>query len=344
MDKKMAFRLLAVLLAASCLTGCAGQKLAEETAPVQIEKSIVAVTEEAQTGEKSLSINASVEVPDLSSLEEITLSFDEDLLDTMEKELIHSQYPGLEEGVMDGYRNWSVENETGTQLLFGFSCEDDGFEAGRTYYLDVLRDLNGQDMGEDELNRWTPYYMTEHIPDKLEMNASDAAGVLSEFLGQYSCFDYKPWNIVAVNCRDVPDSSGYYQAMMQPQYEGIPVYGDGALDVSACLSAEGVFTFQGIMVLKEHSRKNADAVMLLEEAVEQFKSDYPEIPHRGNITVDRITVGYVADSHYSGKWTLSPAWVFEYSATYTRQDNQEEAVNYFTCAYRMNDGTLYTFD
>lgn len=342
MGKKMALRLLSAVLAVGCFTGCAGQELTEEANPVQIEKKIVSVTEEAQADGKTLVINTTVEAPNLSSLEEITLCFDEDLLDKMVKELVHSQYPGLQEKTMDGDRKWSVATEE--QLLFSLSFTDEGFEAGRTYYLDVLRDLNGQDMGEDGLERWTPYYMTEHLPDKLEMTSDEAAETLATYLGQYSCFDYKPWNVVAVNCRNVPDSSGYYQAEMQPQFEGIPVYRAGALNVSACLSAEGVFTFQGIMVLKEQSRKTADASMTLEEAVEQFKADFAEDPQGNSVTVDRITVGYVAESHYGGTWTLSPAWIFEYSAVRPRPDNQEEATYYYTSAYRMKNGSLYTFD
>ena len=339
MGKRIACLLLSAVLAVSCLAGCAQQELIEETLPKQTE--IVSVTEEAQADGKTLVIDTTAEVPDLSSLEEVTLCFDEDLLDTMVEELVHSQYPDLKEGTMDGYRDWSVATEE--QLLFSFSCEDEGFQAGRNYYVDVLRDLNGLDMGEDSLKRWTPYYMTEHIPDKLNMTAAEAAEILASFLGQYSCFDYKPWNVVAVNCPNVPDSSGYYQAQMQPQYDGMPVLIDGVPYVSACLSAEGVFTFQGVMVLKEQSRKPAGASMTLEEALEQFKADFAEDPQGNQVTVDRITAGYVAQSHYSGTWTLSPVWIFD-SAVRPRPDNQEEATYYYTCAYRMDDGSLCALD
>lgn len=339
MGKRIVSLLLSAVLAVSCLTGCAKKEITEETKPVPAKKEIVSVTEEAQADGKTLVIDTTVEVPDLSSLEEVTLCFDEDLLDTMVEELVHSQYPGLKEGTVDGYRDWSVATEE--QLLFSLSLTDDGFEAGRIYYLDVLRDLNGQDMGEDEHHNSTPYYMTEHIPDKLNMPAAEAAETLGTFLGQYSCFDYKPWNVVAVNCRNVPGSSGYYQAKMQPQYDGLPVLIDGVPYVSTCLSAEGVFTFQGVMVLKEQSRKPADATMPLEEAVEQFKADSAEDPQGDQVTVDRITAGYLAQSHYSGTWTLSPVWVFEYSAVGPTADNRV-ATTYYTYAYRMDSRDLYS--
>lgn len=342
MGKRIVLILLSALLAVSCLTGCASQKKAEETMPKAVEKEIVSVSEDVEANGKTLAIHTTVEVPNLETLEEITLCFSEDTLDTMVKELVHSQYPGLQEGTMDGYRDWSVDTEE--RVLFTFSCEDTGFEAGRTHYVDVLRDLNGQDVESDELMRWTPYYMTEHIPDKLDMPPEEAAQELSDFLSRYSCFTYKPWNMVAVNCRNDPDSSGYYQASMQPQFEGIPVYGHGALQVSACLSAEGVFTFQGIMVMEEQSRKAAQASMTLEEAVAQFQADFAEDPQGDRVTVDQIKVGYLAQAHYSGNWTLSPVWIFEYHAVSPRPDNQQDATYYDTQAYRMDNGDLYIFD
>lgn len=341
MGKKLVFRLLSAVLAMSFLAGCSQQNC-EGNAHTQRETETVTISEEVQSGESTLVIDTTVEVPDLTSLEEIALCFDEDLLDTMVEELVHSQYPGLEEHPMDGDRNWSVETEE--RLLFGLGVTDEGWETGRTYYLDVLRDLNGQHAEEDALNSFTPYYMTKHIPDQLEMGSEEAAKTMGEFLAQYSCFSYKPWNVAAVNCRNQPDTSGYYQMRMQPQFEGMPVYGHGALLVSACMSAEGVFTFQGIMVLKEQSRKTAEVSMTLEEAVEQFMADFAEDPKGNQVTVDHIKVGYLAEAHYSGNWALSPAWIFEYNAVRPRPDNQEDATYYYTCAYRIKNGSLYTFD
>lgn len=337
MAKRIAL-LLAAVLAMSCLTGCTRQEPVE-TAPAQMEETVVSVKENLSVDGKTLVMDTEVTVPDLNRMEEVTLCFDENLLDKMVKELVHTQYPDLEEGTMDGYRTWSVATEK--QLLFSLDCEDSGFRAGWAGYLDVLRDLNGQDMGNDEHMRWTPYYLTEHIPDKLNMTSTEAAEKLSAFLEQYSCFQYEPRNVVAVNCRNEPDSSGYYQADMQPYYDGRPVLVDGVPYVSACLSAEGVFTFQGMMVLKEQSRKPAEITMTLEDAVEQFKEDFADDPRGDRVTVDRISVGYVAESHYDETRVLSPAWIFEYSAVRPHLNTGEEMTQYYTSAYRMTDGSLY---
>lgn len=339
MGKKLVLRLLSAVLAMSLLTGCSQQNY-EEKNHTQKETETVTISEEVLSGESTLVIDTTVEVPDLTTLEEITLCFDDDLLDTMVEELVHSQYPGLEEHPMDGDRTWSVETEE--RLLFSLGIADESWETGRTYYLDVLRNLNGQHVEEDDLESFTPYYMTKHIPDQLALLPEEAAETMAEYLSQYSCFTYKPWNVVAVNCRNQPGTSGYYQMQMQPQFEGMPVFGHGALQVSACMSAEGVFTFQGIMVLKEQSRKAAEVSMTLEEAVEQFKADFAEDPQGNRVTVDHIKLGYLAESHYSGAWTLSPVWIFEYNAVRPRPNNQEEVTYHYTCAYRINNGILYT--
>lgn len=341
MGKRIVLILLSALLAVGCLTGCASQKKAEETMPKAVEKEIVSVSEDMEANGKTLSIHTTVEVPNLEALEEITLCFSEDTLDTMVEELVHSQYPDLQEGTMNGERDWSVATEE--RLLFGLGITDKGWETGRTYYLDCLRDLNGQDVEEDERNSFTPYYMTEHIPDQLEMTPQEAAEEMEEYLSRYSCFTYKPWNVAAVNCRTQPDTSGYYQMRMQPQFDGIPVYSNDALQVSACLSAEGVFTFQGIMVMEEQSRKAAQASMTLEEAVAQFQADFAEDPQGDRVTVDQIKVGYLAQAHYSGNWTLTPVWIFEYHAVRPGHASKERT-NYDTQAYRMDNGDLYIFD
>ena len=335
MAKKITALFLSALLAVTSFSGCStqAQPAAEATQPPAPER--VSVCESVELNGKTLTMDVQVEVPDLTSLEEVTLVFDEELLDKMVAELVHSQYPGLEEGTMDGDRDWSVD--TPEQLLFSFSCEDHGFEAGRTGYVDVLRNLNGSDMFDDSLNRWTPYYLTPHIPDNMELTSTEAADVFSDFLGSYSCFDYESWNIVACD-------AGYYQAEMRPLYDGRPVILDQVPFVGACLSNEGIFEFQGIMVLKEQSRKPIEVTMTLEEAVKQFKEDFADDPKGDHTTLNRIYVGYISESYYDETRSLSPAWVFEYSAVRPHLNTGEEQTQHYTTVYRMKDGNPYYYN
>jgi len=335
MAKKTIAFFLSALLAVSCFPGCSTEiePVVETTLPSAPKT--VSICESLESDGKTLTMDVQVEVPDLNSLEEATLVFDENLLDKMVEELVHSQYPGLEEGTMDGDRDWSVD--TPEQLLFSFSCDDDGFEAGRTGYLDVRRNLSGRDMFDDSLNRWTPYYLTPHIPNNLELTSAQAETVLSDFLSQYSCFDYEAWNMVACD-------AGYYQAQMRPLFEGRPVILDQVPFVGACLSAEGIFEFQGIMVLKEQSRKPIEVTYSLDEAVEQFKEDFVDDPKGNRTTLNRIYVGYISESYYDETRSLSPAWVFEYSAVEPHHNTGEEWTQHYTTVYRMKDGNPYYFN
>lgn len=335
MLKRITALMLSFLLTITCFNGCRSrtEPVMEPTQPA--EPKTVSMYESMESDGKTLTMNVQVEVPDLTSLEEATLVFDEELLNKMVEELVHSQYPGLKEGTMDGDRDWSVA--TPEQLLFSFSCDDDGFEAGRTGYLDVRRNLNGKDMFDDSLNRWTPYYLTPHIPETLEMTSAEAEKVLSDFLRQYSCFDYEAWNMVACD-------AGYYQAQMRPLYNGRPVILDQVPFVGACLSNNGIFEFQGIMVLKEQSRKTIEVTYTLDEAIEQFKKDFADDPKGDHTTVNRIYAGYISESYYDEIRSVSPAWVFEYSAVEPHLNTGEEWTQHYTTVYRMKDGTPYYYN
>ena len=330
----MILLLLCAALALSFCTGCSKEQPVE-TAPASTKSQIISVVEQVMVDGKELSMDVQVAVPDLNNMEEIQLTFDESLLDKMVEELVHSQYPGLEEGTMDGYRDWSVA--TPGQLEFSLSCQDYGFEAGWTGYLDVLRNLNGSDMFDDSLNRWTPYYLTPHIPDNMELTSTEAADAFSDFLSSYSCFDYESWNIVACD-------AGYYQAQMRPLYDGRPVILDQVPFVGACLSNEGIFEFQGIMVLKEQSRKPIEAAYTLDAAVAQFKEDFADNPKGDRTTLNRVYVGYISESYYDETRSLSPAWVFEYSAVRPHLNTGEEQTLHYTTVYRMKDGNPYYYN
>lgn len=333
--KKLILFVLTASLLLGCLTGCTQEAAVMETAPEEtlFTPEAVEISRTAQKEGQSLTIVATVEVPDLTKMEKVKLNFDEESFQTAGKDLVLSQYPDLKEGRSpDGYRGWSVEIPE--QLIISFHADDQSFEAGRCYYVDVLRDLNGQSMGDDGLRVFDAHYLTPHIPNKLGMTSAEAAEKMNEELSQYSCFTYEPYSVAALNIKDKPDSTGYYQARLQPQFEGHPVVGHGALQVSACLSAEGMFTFQGIMLLKETDRIPLETHMTLEEAVDQFQEEFADFAYGEQITVSRITAGYVAVSVYNGTWTLHPAWIFEC-------DNGEWD---YTCAYTMENGILHLVD
>lgn len=316
-----------ILLIALTLTACGRESPREATLPAPTRPETVAVDREEMVDGKSLVIHAQVEMPDFDNLEAVTLVFDEETLRTMAKDLVLSQHPDAKEqrDETTGIRGWSVESED--RLSLSLDCFDQSFEAGRVMFLDVSRDRNGSGMGEDDLNAFTYGYITPHIPTGLEITGQEAGEAMGQFLRNYSCFTYQAWSLLA---RD-DEAGGYYQAFLEPRYEGLPVKG---LLVSACFSEKGMFTFQGVMTLKEQSRKGVEAAVTLEAAVEAFREELPWLRGTAVEVVD-IRPGYTACSGYGGEWTLRPAWIFDYAQT-TGQDRPQ----YGSLTIRMEDGEI----
>lgn len=316
-----------MLLVALMLTACGRALPQETTLPAPTRPETVAVDREEMVDGKSLVIHSQVKMPDFDNLEAVTLVFDEEAFQRAAEDLVLSRYPDAREqwDEASGSRGWSVESEN--RLSISLDCFDQGFEAGRLLFLDVARDRNGSGMGEDDLNAFTYGYITPHIPTGLEITGQEAGEAMGQFLSQYSCFTYRIWSLRAQD----DEAGGYYQAFLEPQYEGLPVEG---LWVSACLSQEGVFTFQGVMALKAQSRKRVETTVTLEQAVEAFREELPWL--RGTaIEVVDIRPGYTARSGYGGEWTLRPAWIFDYAQT-----TDQGLTQYGTLTIRMEDGKV----
>lgn len=300
--KRIACLLIVLLLA---LTAC-GKETLQETAPlVPTQPEVVAIDREEMADGKNFTIHTQVELPDLAGLETVTLVFDEDNLQTMVSDLITEGHPDIREETDGTYRLWAGEEDD--RLTISLACQDAGFDAGWVYYLDVSRDRNGSGMGEDDENCFTYGYETPHVPTGLAFTGKEAGQTIGDLLSGYSCFTYATRSIIA---QDAP-TGGYYQAAMEPQFQGLPVVGLGPLRVSACISEEGVFTFQGVLALKELGREKVEPTVTLEQAVEAFREELAYMSGTG-VEVVAIRPGYLARSGYAGEWTLRPAWLFDY--------------------------------
>lgn len=296
--KRIASLLIVLLLA---LTAC-GKELPQE-APLPTQPEVVTIHREETLDGKHLTIHTQVELPNFDDLEAVTLVFDEDKLQAMVSDLIQEYHPDIREETDGTYRLWDGEEDG--QSTISLACQDRGFEAGWVYYLDASRDRNGNGMGEDDRNYFTYGYETSHVPTGWNITGGEAGQTLADFLSIYSCFTYTARSIIA---QDAP-TGGYYQAAMEPRFRGLPIVGQGPLTVSACISEEGVFSFQGVMALKELSREKVEATVTLEQAVETFLEEVPYLSAT-DIEVLSIRPGYTARSGYAGQWTLRPAWLF----------------------------------
>lgn len=274
---------------------------------------------------KKLIIEATVDTVPADALTNITLNVDNVALKALVDDLCFSLYPQLNESVIDGASNWSIVSDNET-LVFSFSSYQEGPLAGVARYYDVTRDLNGQML--DGESTYIPHYMTSHIPNGVIFSAEEAGAKITDLLAQYSCFTFTPWSVTAGY--DNQKQQGYYYAFMQQHYNGFPVYGDEISKVSAFISSDGVFSFGGTILLKEHEQAKLSSTMALDKAIEMFSNNFPVYAIGDSVLCNRITFGYIANIQDS-EILLSPAWVFECTDT----DSSTETTRYYNCACLM---------
>ena len=319
----------ALLLAIFCLSGCAAPQA--ETQPTQAvlwEAGSVAelshtVTEEGRT----LILKDSLELPEPETLNHIQLALDEEALERFVQDYIYSAYPDAKKVAReDGRIEWVKED--GEQFLLSFSQDI----TGDGYYLDVTRDLNGNNL--DKEHTFERGYITTQIPGDLSTTAAEAAAAAGEEIARYSCFSLAPWNVTA---NVTEDGKGAYYAKLQPYFEGLPVTGYVPFrSISAHISEEGMFSCGGSFLLKEISREAIVPKCTLEEAAEKLKTDF--LAHMSGddkiMEVVSVNVQYFAEFDIDNICHLRPAWVF------TCQKPEESHSPNYVFAYLMETSAL----
>lgn len=323
----------ALLLAIFCLTGCAAPQA--ETQPTQtalweagsVTELSQTVTEEGRT----LILKGSLELPEPETLNHIQLALDEEALERFVQDYIYSAYPDAKKVAReDGRIEWVKED--GEQFLLSFSQDI----TGDGYYLDVTRDLNGNNL--DKEHTFERGYITPQIPGDLTSTAAEAAKAAGEEIARYSCFSFVPWNVTA---NVTEDGRGAYYAKLQPYFEGLPVTGYVPFgDISAHISEEGMFSCGGSFLLKEISREAIVPKCTLEEAAEKLKTDF--LAHMSGddkiMEVVSVNVQYFAEFDIDNICHLRPAWVF-----FCQAQRSGGFVDDLFFAYLMETGTLECF-
>lgn len=320
---------MAAALTAICLTGCAAPKA--ETGPTQAalwEAGTVTELSQTITAEGcTLILNGSVELPSPEELYHVELALDEDALERFLQDNVYSAYPDAEKVTReDGSIYWWKEEDGRHLLSFSQNL------LGNGYYLDSTRDLNGKYL--DEKHIFERDYITDKVPGDLSTTAEEAAKAAGEKIARYSCLSFAPWNVTA---SVTEDGRGDYYANLQPYLDGMPVIGHLPFrDVSASISEEGLFTFQGIFLLKEVNRETIAPSCTLEEAVEKLKSDFLTYLYNDEKTMEIVSVEvqYFAEYDIDNVCHLSPAWVF------TRRRESNGFTHDSVFAYLMETGTL----
>lgn len=279
----------------------------------------------------SLTIHApvpAVSEQQFHSLGNVTMESDVQLWEKMGRELLVERYPQLEAELSSGNTDIFLSDPEPYRPLLSFSCSVDGW-AGRLYYDDYLRDLGGRNLDEAGTHG-LPHYLTSIVPDGMDMTGEEAAQTVAELLSNYSCFQFTPWNVQANF--DSEKQQGYYYILLQPEYQGIPVYETLSY---AYYSNQGLFASQGLMMLKETGWEPLSSSLSLEQAVASVVNNIPEASFCDSIQCDIVRLGYV-EQEQEGAVTLTPAWVFECSGTQSGQEH----VHYFNIYVSLETGKL----
>lgn len=280
----------------------------------------------------SLTIHApvpAVSEQQFHSLGNVKMEGDVQLWEKMGRELLVERYPQLEAELSSGNTDIFLSDPEPYRPLLCFSCSVDGW-AGRLYYDDYLRDLGGRNLDEAGTSR-LPHYLTSIVPDGMSMTGEEAAQAAAELLSDYSCFQFTPWNVQANF--DSEKQQGYYYILLQPEYQGIPVY---ETLPNAYYSNQGLFASQGLVMLKETGWEPLSSSLPLEQAVASVVNNIPELTFCDSVQCDTVRLGYVVEGEQEGEVALTPAWVFECAGTQSGQEH----VHYFNIYVSLETGKL----
>ena len=337
------------LLSSLCLSACtltkpeeeivqfastpeSGETLAQSVAPSENGEEEIRISRSVEKVGKTLTIDAVMPEMEKEAYDEIQMGFDEEAMLRMADAFAVAKYPQIEKRILDGNYLWGIDKENG-DVEFSFSCSP-GFHSGHVYYTDVLRDLNGDRLDPDG-SVWLPYYFTEQTPADLSFSAEEAGEEVCSLLSEYSCFSFAPWNITAAY--DSREAKGYYRVRLQTYYDGLPIYGDGIQRLEAAISQEGLFDYQGTMVLKEEARRPLERYCSFESALRLFESSLISYAFGEEIVCRGICAGYIAsrETEFSDKVTLQPAWIFECVDT---QNGEHPISRVYYCSVLMESG------
>ena len=213
----------------------------------------------------------------------------------------------------------------------------------------MANDINSDIMEEEEMSSFFPHYITQEHPPLLNISAEEAAEEASQILARYSCFTYSPWNVVAYNA-EKEGGSGAYRMELQPLYNGVPVFDQYRTDrdehlqsakITTWMSAEGMFSFQGNLLLKEIGKTDIAQALSLECAVEKLIEDFSIYAIGKSVYVTGICAGfYLQGTSADNTCTLIPGWAFECRDSAEKSSHERQ----YTCFYDFESGKLHLLE
>lgn len=293
-------------------------KTIQESTPTQIREDIT-------INGKTLVIDAPVELGNISTVSEIKLVFSEDKLNEAVEKLIYSKYPNAIRDSSDPFVTCWVSTAEATHSVF-FSAD----KAGQVSYIDRNRDLECnlcevEHLLEDE-------FITGLTPTNMSLSTQEACEVAADFLADYSCFTFSPWNVLAAN-NDNYNASGYYYISMEAAFDGIPIChkfnpGEIGINAYALLSNEGIFQFEGLLLLEPVEIKPIEQIVQLDDIIGRIKENFSSVFSGELVEIDKISLEYMPEQIDDSSFCLRPAWCFSCIDTRTESDTAGKGIEH----------------
>ncbi len=297
---------LCCLLLVGCQSGAASQTQPTMPNP-QPSPTVIGMLQDSNTiGEKSITIHASApKVED--TIYSATLMRDEEGAHSLADELLLSRFDQVEQ--MDTF-DWLVYRDS-ESIRASFHSSQDSWTTG---YVDYERDQEGKLLDDG----WKMFsdYITSLIPKGSTHTPDSAAQLACEFFDAHSqAVTFKAYNILAMDPVGSA-SAGYYEVYVQGCYRGIPIsrnadYPQRPITANAYIGNKGMFSFQGLFLLKEASVQEIHQLSSVESAMQHLCSNFHLLTNLLDIRIDTVELQYFASAKADGSYELRPAWVFK---------------------------------
>lgn len=224
-------------------------------------------------------------------------------------------------------------------MLAACSVADNGFCS----YLDVQRDLTCPYLDGEHILEYG--FITEQIPPGLEITAEEAGEEAARFLEEYSCFSFRPWNILAGDRPSADARSGDYSVNLQALYEGIPVSvkGDTRISVNVLTAVDGIYHVQGLFPLKAAKTEPVEKLVSLDSVLKKYQTEFAAFSEGDAVEVHRIALEYIPEQAGEDSCTLIPVWTFACteSRMETYDGQEQEIVTKYDYVYSAENGEFY---
>jgi len=327
----------AVLLSLCCLllVGCQSSA-ASQTQPTmpnpQPSPTVIGMLQDSNAiGEKSITIHAAMPKVE-ETIYSTTLIRDEEGAHSLVNELILSRFDQAEQ--RDTF-DWLVYGEN-DRICASFHIAPDNWA---TVYVNYDYDQEGKLLDDG----WKMFsdYITPMIPKGSTHTPDSAAQIACEFFDAHNqAVTFKAYNILAMD----PVGSahaGYYEVYVQGCYRGIPIsrnadYPQRPITANAYIGNNGMFSFQGLFLLKEASVQEVHQLSDVESAMQHLCDNFHLLTNLVDIRIDAVELQYFASAKADGSYELRPVWVFKGSGKNEGADHR----NGVEFMYFADDGTF----